>query len=93
LAEYLISAEAARRLSQTSWNEFPDPDIGSTLPSDIANSTRDFARLLTDVIWTPSGIRRMVCSWRLMRLVKARSRISKDNYQEVLRMVRHYEVL
>lgn len=53
VAQYLILADAARILSQESWDEDPDPEFGGGINGALAETVRQAARFVADSAWHP----------------------------------------
>lgn len=53
LVQYLILADAARQMSQASWDEYPDPETGGGIHSPFSDAVRRAARMVADSVWHP----------------------------------------
>lgn len=74
---YIALATVGRWKSVESFERNPDAEHGGGINSKLADTVRDAAQLMSDVIWTPGLWRRMWLSRRLSRLNRTVDELDK----------------
>jgi hypothetical protein len=64
--EYAVLAQAARWLSEEEWDQTGDPETGGGIDAYLANATREAARAIAVIAWSPAPMH----TWRWHRAKK-----------------------